>query len=121
MPPSALAAMYNPMTRARTWPGSSSPRWAMAAAGTPAIQAPSSARASTSSEKSGAQAEARAQRAAPSRPKRISRSRPQRSATRLNGISNSAIVPVPAVTLRLTVPAEIPKASLSCGSSGCVP
>ena len=65
--------------------------------------------------------EARAQRAAPSRPKRISRSRPQRSATRLNGISNSAIVPVPAVTLRLTVPAEIPKASLSCGSSGCVP
>ena len=94
---------------------------ALAAAGTPAIQAPSSARASTSSEKSAAQAEARAQRAAPSRPKRISRSRPQRSATRLNGISNSAIVPVPAVTLRLTVPAEIPKASLSCGSSGCVP
>ena len=92
----------------------------MAAAGSPASTAPSSARSTSRAVKSGTTAVASASTAAIASEIFITCWRPMRSASTLPGISISARPAAVADTVRLALAALTPKSLASSGSSGCV-
>ncbi|MNR09273.1 hypothetical protein D3C85_1254690 [compost metagenome] len=121
MPPSALPAIYSPSALPSELASTSSLRYAIATAGKPASTMPKAARDQTSAPKPCVSVAANVSSAPTSRAATISGLRPRRSASRLAGISISAIDSVPAESTVLARAAPLPNSAENSGSSGCTP
>lgn len=118
-PPIALPAMYKPIAWPREPRSTSSARYAIAVAGTPARASPCRTRMATSAPSDGASGAIRPSTAAASAEIVMTRRRPSTSDRELTGMIASARAPVPADMARLAAAGVARNDAASIGSSGC--
>jgi hypothetical protein len=118
-PPIAFPAMYSPIARPSDPTSTSSARYAIATAGTPASANPCATRTATSTPSDGDSGATRPRIAAASTETIITRRRPNTSDSELTGMIAIASAPVPADIARLAIAGLARNDAESSGSSGC--
>ncbi|SCE01959.1 hypothetical protein GA0115249_112151 [Streptomyces sp. PpalLS-921] len=120
MPPMLLPATNRPIAATRALGRTSSARYAIAEAGSPASAAPWTARSAISQPSEGANGTSSPTRTATVRDAVIICRRPKRSESALSGRTHRASAPVAAETVQLAWPAVAPKEAETAGSRACV-
>ena len=118
-PPIEFPAMNSPIARPSDPRSTSSARYAMATAGTPASAKPCSTRIATSTGSDGASVVASPSTDAASALTVITRRRPNTSDSELTGMTAIASANVAADIARLAVAGPVANVPAICGSSGC--
>ena len=120
IPPMLLPATNMPIAPTSARGRTSSPRYAIAEAGTPASAAPCTARSATRAPRFGASGTSTATTRATASETVISRARPNRSERALSGSTNRASPPVAADTVQLAALAVAPRSAEISGSRAWV-
>ncbi|GFM98991.1 hypothetical protein Sfulv_38020 [Streptomyces fulvorobeus] len=120
MPPMLLPATNRPIAAISAFGRTSSARYAIADAGTPASAAPWTARRAISQPRDGAKGMRSPISAATASDAVIIRRRPKRSERALSGSTHSASAPVAAETVQLACPAVAPNEAETAGSTAWV-
>ncbi|CAM5740559.1 hypothetical protein SHIRM173S_01126 [Streptomyces hirsutus] len=115
-----MPATNSPIAVTRAFGLTSSARYAVAEAGTPARAAPWSARSATRAPSDGAKGTSSPTVTATAREAVITVRRPYRSDSALIGSTNTARPPVAAATVQLASPALTPRSPEISGSRACV-